>query len=89
MKTPEEIGMAILARLARQAETNRQAGAATRERIYAIANEHQGKTRLSAKIIQARYLKRFPDLPIPSTRSIYDHMRAKNAQSSASRSDER
>jgi hypothetical protein len=77
MKSPEQIGTEILARLARQAERNKGAGKALRAEIRAIMGASADTERLTAKIVRNRLSRLSP----PSIRTTQQHMRAIRAES--------
>lgn len=81
MKSPAEIGAATLARLAAQAAANKEAAAVLREEIRVVMVTHVGPDRLTAKRVIGKLSRR----PLPSIRSVHQHMQAINAESSASR----
>ena len=72
VKTPEQIGTAILTRLARQAERNRAAGSALRAEIRAVMDSDANPALLTAKVVR----NRLPWVPSPSIRTIQQHMQA-------------
>jgi hypothetical protein len=81
MSRAEQIGAKVLATLAAQAARRRQAGIALRGAIQAVMATHSGPERLTAKRIR-NLLDREP---LPSIRTIQDHMREINAASSVPR----
>ena len=81
MKTPEEIGRAVLERLAAQAAANRAAGDLLRAEVSAVLAQQQPGQRLTAKLV----LRRLPTRSAASVRRVQEVMRELRAQSSASR----
>jgi hypothetical protein len=79
VKTPEQIGTATLARLARQTERNSAAGSALRAEIRAAMGADTDLRRLTAKGIRSRLSR----VPPPSIRTIQVHMRAIRTESAA------
>jgi hypothetical protein len=81
MRTAEDIGIKILATLGAQAERKRQAGIALREAIEAVISAHTGPKRLTAKQVSKLLVRS----PVPSLRSIQEHMKLIRASSSVPR----
>ncbi len=78
MSTAEEIGERVLATLRAQANVNRQSAAALRSQVLAVLAQHPGAT---ASAVRARL-----DVdPLPSLRTVQEHLRAIRAASSVSR----
>lgn len=80
MKTPEEIGRAVLERLAARAAANRAAGDALRAEVRAAMNALPAERR-TAKWV----LKGITRRPLPSIRRVQEIMREARAASPTSR----
>lgn len=81
MKTAEEIGRQILATLRKQAIRNRQAADAMREQIRAVLARHGEPAQLSAYEVRSQ----LRIVPLPSLRTIQDHLKIIRAALSVSR----
>lgn len=88
MKSAEEIGQAILERLAAQAAANRAAGDVLRGAVRAVMNELPPE-RHTAKWVIRGLARLAPGRPLPSIRRVQEIMRplraGTNVASSASR----
>jgi hypothetical protein len=81
MGTAEQIGAKILATLAAQNASKREAGMALRAEIRAVMVAHPGAPQLTAKRVLALLTRK----PSPSVRRIQEHMQAINAEPSVPR----
>jgi hypothetical protein len=79
MKSPQEIGAAVLERLAAQAAVNRAAGNLLRADVRTVIE--QNHERLTAKQVIKKLIRR----PLPSVRRVQEILRDLRAESSASR----
>lgn len=73
--------MDTLGRLAQQAARNRSLSQALRQEIRAVMARSAGLERLTGALVLTRLARR----PLPSLRSVQEHMKEINAESSASR----
>jgi hypothetical protein len=80
MKTPEEIGRAMLERLAAQASANRAAGEALRAEVRTVLKQYPS-VHLTARQVIVLLARTAP----PSIRRIQEILKELRAESSASR----